>query len=60
MSLPRIFRREPESLKGVRERSAVARGAELALPAFATPVTRERAVEALRRSRVRRSPNPEG
>ena len=28
-SLPRLFRREPESLKGIRERSAVVRSAEL-------------------------------
>jgi len=55
MSLPRIFRREPETLKGVRDRSAVARGAELALPSFPVPVSRERAVAALARSRARRA-----
>jgi hypothetical protein len=54
MSLPRIFhRREPETLKGVRERSAVARGAELALPSFPVPVTGEQARAALKRSRER-------
>jgi hypothetical protein len=55
MSLPRIFRREPESLKGIRERSAVARGAELAIPAFRVPVTGEQARAALKRSRARRA-----
>ena len=56
MNLPRIFRREPnESLKGIRERSAVVRSAELAMPAFREPVTREQAVAALERSRARRA-----
>jgi len=55
MSLPRIFRREPESLKGIRERSAVARGAEIALPSFPVPVTGEQARAALNRSRARRA-----
>jgi len=57
MSFPRFFRREPETLKGVRERSAVVRSAELALPAFRAPVTREQAVAALARSRARRAAN---
>jgi hypothetical protein len=57
MTFPRLFRREPESRKGIRERSAVVRSAELALPASAAPVTRERAREALERSRARRAAN---
>ena len=32
MSFPRLFRREPVSRKGIRERSAYARSAELADP----------------------------
>ena len=60
MSLPRFLRREPESLKGIRERSAVARGAELALPAFPVPVTGEQARAALKRSRARRALNGNG
>jgi hypothetical protein len=55
MSLPRFLRREPESRKGIRERSGVARGAELALPAFPVPVTGEQARAALERSRARRA-----
>ena len=55
MSLPRFLRREPESLKGIRERSAVARGAELAIGAFAVPVTGEQARAALKRSKARRA-----
>jgi hypothetical protein len=55
MSLPRIFRaREPATLKGIRERSAVVRSAELALPALA-PVSRDAARAALARSRARRN-----
>jgi hypothetical protein len=54
MSFPRLFRREPVTRKGIRERSAVARGAELALPALA-PVSREEARAALARSRARRN-----
>jgi|GEM_PF-4373265 hypothetical protein len=54
MSLPRIFRREPKSLKGIKERSGGARGAELALPAL-KPVTGEQARAALARSRARRA-----
>jgi hypothetical protein len=54
MSLPRIFRRESSTLKGIRERSAVVRSAELALPAL-PPVSREAAHAALRRSQARRS-----
>ena len=55
MSLPRIFRREPATLKGIRERSAVVRSAELALPAFPAPVSRDAAHAALERSRTRRT-----
>jgi hypothetical protein len=54
MGLPRIFRREPDSLKGVRERSTIIRSAELALPAFSAPVSREQARAALARSRAGR------
>jgi hypothetical protein len=53
MSFPRLFRREPATRKGIRERSAVVRSAELALPALA-PVSREAARAALARSRARR------
>jgi hypothetical protein len=55
--LPRILRREPESLKGIRERSAVVRSAELALPPFRKGVTGEEARAALQRSRARRAAN---
>jgi len=54
MSFPRPFRREPATLKGIRERSAVVRSAELALPAL-TPVSRAAAHAALERSRARRN-----
>jgi hypothetical protein len=54
MSLPRLFRREPATLKGIRERSAVVRSAELAMPALA-PVSRADAHAALARSRARRN-----
>jgi hypothetical protein len=54
MSFPRLFHREPATLKGIRERSAVVRSAELALPALA-PVTREAARAALERSRASRT-----
>ncbi|HEX6027083.1 MAG TPA: hypothetical protein VFZ00_34105 [Solirubrobacter sp.] len=58
MNLPRIFRRQtPESLKGIRERSAVVRSAELSMPAFHEPITREQARAALKRSRARRAAN---
>jgi hypothetical protein len=57
MGLPRLFRREPSSRKGIRERSAVVRSAELALPAFRAPVSRDDAVAALARSRARRAAN---
>ena len=56
-SLPRLFRRAPDSRKGIRDRSAVVRSAELALPAFRAPVTREEAHAALARSRARRAAN---
>jgi hypothetical protein len=56
-SLPRPFRREPADRKGIRERSAVVRSAELALPDFPAPVTREAARAALARSRARRAAN---
>jgi hypothetical protein len=54
-SLRRIFRREPESLKGIRKRAAVVRSAEIAGPAFPRPVTGEEARAALERSRARRA-----
>jgi hypothetical protein len=55
-SLPRLFRRrEPSDRKGIRERSAVVRSAELALPAFAAPVSAEDARAALERSRAKRA-----
>jgi hypothetical protein len=53
--LPRLFRREPESLKGIRERSAVLRSAELSSPAFPRPVSGKEARAALERSRARRA-----
>jgi hypothetical protein len=57
-SLPRLFhRREPSDRKGIRERSAVVRSAELALPAFEAPISREDARAALARSRARRASN---
>jgi hypothetical protein len=54
MSFPRLFHREPTTLKGIRDRSAVVRSAELALPAL-PPVTRAAAQAALERSRARRN-----
>jgi|1186.fasta_scaffold590714_2 hypothetical protein len=58
MIIPRIFRREPRSLKGIKERSAVAESAELSLlPAFRAPVTGEQARAAMERSRARRAAN---
>ena len=54
MSVPRLFHREPTTLKGIRDRSAVVRSAELALPAL-PPVSREAAHAALQRSRARRT-----
>lgn len=54
MSFPRLFRREPTTRKGIRERSAVVRSAELALPALA-PVSRPEARAALERLRARRN-----
>jgi hypothetical protein len=50
-----LRRREPKSLKGIRERSAVVRSAEIAGPAFPRPVTGEEARAALERSRARRA-----
>ena len=47
MSFPRLFHREPVTRKGIRERSAVVRSAELALPTFPAPVSREAARAAL-------------
>jgi hypothetical protein len=55
MSFPRLFHREPTTLKGIRDRSAVVRSAELALPAFPAPVSRAAAHAALERSRARRT-----
>ena len=54
MILPRLFRREPKSLKGIKERSAVIESAELSMPAFKAPITGEQARAALARSRARR------
>jgi hypothetical protein len=54
MSFPRLFHREPATLKGIRARSAVVRSAELALPAL-PPVSRDAARAALARSRARRN-----
>jgi hypothetical protein len=54
-SLPRLFRRgEPESLKGIRERSAVVRSAELSMKPFRPGLTGEEARAALERSRAAR------
>jgi len=57
MSLLRPFRNDSKSLKGIRERSAVVRSAELAMPVWSAPITREQAVAALERSRARRAAN---
>jgi hypothetical protein len=54
MMLPRLFQREPKSLKGIKERSAVIESAELAMPAL-KPVTGKQARAALERSRARRA-----
>jgi hypothetical protein len=54
MSFPRLFRREPVSRKGIRERSAYSQSAELALPEL-PPVSREAARAALARLRARRA-----
>jgi hypothetical protein len=56
MSLHDFFRREPKSLKGIKERSGVAEGAERAFPVL-KPVSGEQARAALRRSRARREAN---
>jgi hypothetical protein len=57
-SLPRLFRRrEPDDRKGIRERSALVRSAELQFPAFAAPVSAEDARAALKRSKARRASN---
>jgi hypothetical protein len=58
MILPHFFRREPTSLKGIKERSTVVESAELSLPSFRTPVTGEQARAALARSRARRGLEP--
>jgi hypothetical protein len=55
-TLPRLFhRREPADRKGIRERSALVRSAELALPTFPAPISRDEALAALARSRARRA-----
>ena len=59
MSLP-FFRREPKSLKGIRERSTLLRSAELALPVSVSPITGEQARAALERSRARRAATGKG
>lgn len=48
-----LFRREPKSLKGIKERSGGSPGAEGALPPL-KPITGEQARAALQRSRARR------
>ena len=54
-SLPRIFRRnEPESLKGIRERSAVVRSAESSKKPVRPGLTGEEARAALERARAAR------
>ena len=53
----RLFRTKPDGLKHIRARSAVVRSAELALPAFPRPISREEARAALERSRARRASN---
>jgi hypothetical protein len=55
MSLPRLFRRESTARKGIRDRSAVVRSAELALPSFPAPVSRPEARAALERAPPRRN-----
>ena len=53
MSLADFFRREPKSLKGIKERSGGSPGAEGALPPL-KPITGDQARKALARSRARR------
>jgi hypothetical protein len=53
--LTRIFRREPKSRKGIRERSAYVGSAEIASPAFPRPISGAEARAALERSRARRA-----
>jgi hypothetical protein len=53
--LHRLIRREPKSLKGIRDRSAVVRSAEIGSPAFPRPISGDEAREALARSRARRA-----
>ena len=53
MSLADFFRREPKSLKVIKERSGGSPGAEGALPPL-KPITGEQARAALARSRARR------
>jgi hypothetical protein len=53
MSLSNLLRREPKTLKGIKERSGGTPGHELALPAL-KPVSGEQARAALARSRARR------
>ena len=54
MSLADFFRREPKSLKGIKERSGGSPGAEGALPPL-KPISREQARAALKRSQARRA-----
>jgi len=54
LSFPSLFRREPVSRKGIRERSAYSPSAELVLPEL-RPVSREAARAALARLRARRA-----
>jgi hypothetical protein len=56
MIFDRLFPREPKSLKGIKERSAVIESAELALPRM-KPITGAQARAALERSRARRRAN---
>jgi hypothetical protein len=58
--LPHFLEREPKSLKGIRERSAYSPSHELSMADFrevVKPISRERAIAALERSRARRAAN---
>jgi hypothetical protein len=60
MTLPRLFERKPQSLEEEMKRSGYAKSAELSLSGFRAvvkPISRERALAALARSRARRAAN---
>jgi hypothetical protein len=59
MNLARFFIREPKSYKGIRERSTIIPSAELSMPPFREPVTRDQARAAMARSLARRRANGE-